>query len=397
MNIGIFGGTFNPPHRGHVTMARSAVEQLKLDKLLVIPDNIPPHKELPDGSPTNADRYEMAYLATADIGKAAEVSDREMKREGPSYTWQTVEELAEEYPDDTLWLLMGSDMFLSFHTWVKPEKICKYVRIAAFHRVEADESAAFAAQKKRLERDFDAKVEILTNPDLIELSSTDVRQALAEGRGEELLPAAVYGYIQRQHLYGTNADLKHLTVDELRPIALSYLKPKRMPHVLGTEETAAKLADLYGADETEARVAALLHDCTKKQEMEEQLALCAHYGLTLDEIEQHALKLLHARTGAEIARDVFGVNDNVYQAIRWHTTGKADMTLLEKIIYMADYIEPTRSFTDLTELRALTYENLDRGLLLGLEMAIEDLQGMGNPVYHHTVEARDYLKKEITL
>ena len=110
-----------------------------------------------------------------------------------------------------------------------------------------------------------------------------------------------------------------------------------------------------------------------------------------------ALKLLHARTGAEIARDVFGVNDNVYQAIRWHTTGKADMTLLEKIIYMADYIEPTRSFTDLTELRALTYENLDKGLLLGLEMAIEDLKAMGNPVYHHTVEARDYLKKETVL
>ena len=397
MNIGIFGGTFNPPHRGHATMARSAVEQLKLDKLLLVPDNIPPHKELPAGSPTNADRYVMAYLATADIGKVAQVSDREMKREGPSYTWQTVKELAKEYPDDTLWLLMGSDMFLSFHTWVKPEKICKYVRIAAFHRVEADESTAFAAQKERLERDFGAHVEILQNPEMIELSSTDVRQALAEGRGEELLPAAVYGYIQRQHLYGTHADLKHLTVDELRPIALSYLKPKRMPHVLGTEETAAKLAKLYGADETEARVAALLHDCTKKQEMEEQLGLCAHYGLVLDEIEQHALKLLHARTGAEIARDVFGVNDNVYQAIRWHTTGKADMTLLEKIIYMADYIEPTRVFTDLTELRALTYENLDKGLLLGLEMAIEDLKAMGNPVYHHTVEARDYLKKEITL
>lgn len=106
----------------------------------------------------------------------------------------------------------------------------------------------------------------------------------------------MWGYIRREHLYGTHTDLTHLTPEELRPIALSYLKPKRMPHVLGTEQEAVRLAERYGADVTKARIAALLHDCTKKLDMDEQLALCRHYGIPLDELEQKALKLLHSKT-----------------------------------------------------------------------------------------------------
>lgn len=140
----------------------------------------------------------------------------------------------------------------------------------------------------------------------------------------------VYGYIQRRGLYGVHTDLRRLTPDRLRPIALSYLKPKRMPHVLGTEQEAVRLARQYGADETQARIAALLHDCTKKLDMDRQLALCRQYGIPLDDLEQHALKLLHAKTGAAIARDVFGVDDAVYWAIYWHTTGHPNMTKLEK-------------------------------------------------------------------
>ena len=182
------------------------------------------------------------------------------------------------------------------------------------------------------------------------------------------------------------------SLDQLRPIALSYLKHKRIPHVLGTEQEAIRLAERYGADVEKARRAALLHDCTKKLEMEEQLALCAQYGIELDELEQVALKLLHSKTGAAIARDVFGVDDEIYSAIYFHTTGRANMTLLEKIIYLADYIEPTRDFPGVDTLRNACYEDLDKGLLLGLEMSIEEMQRMGNPVHHATVEARDALK-----
>ena len=244
-----------------------------------------------------------------------------------------------------------------------------------------------------MEREFGADVTIIPNPQGVELSSTEVRQALAQGGGADRLPPAVYGYVLQERLYSTKKTLTGLTPDELRPIALSYLKPKRMPHVLGTEQEAIRLARRYGADETDARIAALLHDCTKKLDMPEQLALCAQYGIELDELEQKALKLLHSKTGAAIARDVFGVEDAVYDAIWYHTTGKPDMTLLEKIIYLADYIEPSRDFDGVDTLRQAVYEDLDHGLLMGLSMTIQEMEEMGNPVHHLTRDARDYLLK----
>jgi predicted HD superfamily hydrolase involved in NAD metabolism len=110
-----------------------------------------------------------------------------------------------------------------------------------------------------------------------------------------------------------------------------------------------------------------------------------------DELEQHALKLLHAKTGAAVARDIFGVKDAVYKAIRWHTTGKPDMTLLEKVIYLADYIEPNRDFPGVERLRRAVYDDLDKGLLMGLSDTIDEMERMGNPVHHDTLEARDFL------
>ena len=393
MNIGVYGGTFDPPHWGHITAARAAMEQLGLDKLVLIPDRMPPHKALPEGSASPEQRLEMAVLATAELGRRAEVSDWELRRDGPSYTSDTLAELRREHPEDTLWLLMGSDMFLSLQTWHAPEEIMALARIAPFSREAEDESAAFAAQKARLEWEYGAQICIVQNPEVRELSSTEVRAALAAGQGSNLLPPAVYGYVLREHLYGTHKVLTGLTPDELRPIALSYLKPKRMPHVLGTEQEAVRLVRRYGGDETQARIAALLHDCTKKLDMAQQLALCEKYGIMLDALEQKALKLLHSKTGAAIARDVFGVEDAVYDAILYHTTGKPDMTRLEKIIYLADYIEPTRDFPGVGALRKTVYEDLDKGLLMGLTMTIQEMEEMGNPVHHLTRDAQDYLLK----
>ena len=393
MNIGIYGGTFDPPHAGHVAAAQAAMEALHLDKLLLIPDAQPPHKQLPQGSATPQQRYDMTVLATASLGKLAEVSDMELRRAGVSYTADTLAALRAQYPEDTLYLLMGSDMFLSLHTWRRPEDIVALAHIAPFSRETEDESAAFDAQKAYLEQHFAAQVTVIPNPQVVEVSSTEIRARLARGQGGELLPPPVWGYIQRERLYGTRTDLTHLTPEALRPIALSYLKPKRMPHVLGTEQEAVRLAEKYGADVTKARIAALLHDCTKKLDMDEQLALCRQYAIPLDELEQKALKLLHSKTGAAIARDVFAADDEIYNAILYHTTGKPDMTLLEKIIYLADYIEPSRDFDGVDTLRQAVYEDLDHGLLMGLSMTIQEMEEMGNPVHHLTRDARDYLLK----
>lgn len=392
MKIGIYGGTFNPIHRGHLTAAQAVKDALGLDKLLLMVDGIPPHKQMPDGSADNDDRLAMVELATAELGKWAEASDIELRRQGKSYTSDTLRELTKQYPDDELWLIMGSDMFLSLHTWHETEAIMSLAGIAASSRLEENEDTAFAAQKKLLESLYGANIVTFCNPHVIEISSTEVREALARGEGQEYLSDAVYGYIARQHLYGTKVDCKHLTIDQLRPIAMSYLKPKRMPHVLGTEQEAIRLAKQYGADVEKAQIAALLHDCTKKLDMEEQLKLCEHYGMELDALERKALKLLHAKTGAAVARDVFGVDDDIYNAIYWHTTGKADMTVLEKVIYMADYIEPTRMFDGVEDLRDAVHTDLDMGLLMGLEDCIAEMIERGSPVHHRTVEAKQYLE-----
>ena len=392
MKIGIYGGTFDPIHRGHLTAAKAVRDALGLNKLLLVVDSIPPHKELPADSAGNEDRLAMTELATAELGKWAEVSDIELRRQGKSYTSDTLREVKAMYPDDELWLIVGSDMFLSFHTWHEPEVIASLAGIAAVSRLEENEDDAFAAQKKHLEAAYGAHIVTVKNPNVIEVSSTEVREALSRGEGRAYLSDAVYGYIARKHLYGTHAELKHLTVDELRPIAMSFLKPKRMPHVLGTEQEAIRLAKQYGADVTKAQIAALLHDCTKKLNRDEQLALCAHYGIVPDPLERQTLKLLHAKTGAAVARDLFGVDDDIYNAIYWHTTGKADMTVLEKVIYMADYVEPNRVFDGVDDLRDAVHTDLDMGLLMGLQDSIEEMTERGNPVHYRTVEAKEYLE-----
>jgi len=396
MRIGIYGGTFNPPHLGHITAAREMFRMLGLARLLLIPAGIPPHKALPEGSATAEQRLEMTRLAGEQLGlgNRVEVLDMELRRTGASYTADTLTELKALYPEDELWFLMGTDMFFSLETWRRPEVVLECANIAAFGRMERDGQAAFDAHREHLKRTFpdSLRIETFILPNVVEVSSTQLREALAGGEGEKFLAPTVYGYILKEKLYGTNADLKHLTPDQLRSVALTYLKPKRIPHVLGTEQEAVRLAQRYGADVEKARTAALLHDCTKKLLMEDQKALCEHYGIQLDEMEQWALKLLHSKTGAAIARAVFGVDDEIYSAIFYHTTGKADMTLLEKVIYLADYIEPTRDFPGVDDLRRACYEDLDKGLLLGLEMSIEEMRSMGNPVHPATLEARDFLK-----
>nr|WP_326127036.1 nicotinate (nicotinamide) nucleotide adenylyltransferase [uncultured Oscillibacter sp.] len=395
MKIGIYGGTFNPPHLGHITAARAVFELLKLDKLLIVPDGQPPHKDLPPNTPAPERRLALTRLAAEEtgLGDRVEVLDLELRQPGKSYTAGTLARLHALYPEDELWLLMGADMFLTLHRWREPEKILSLAGIAAFGRTEADTEELFAAQREYLYKTYpQARLFTLTIPGVVDISSTALREKLAAGGGANFLAPAVYGQILREGLYGTAADLKHLSLSQLRPVALSYLKRRRVPHVLGTEQEAIRLAERYGADVERARRAALLHDCTKKLEMDEQLALCRQYGIELDELERKALKLLHAKTGAAIARDVFGVDDEIYSAIWWHTTGHAGMTLLEKIIYLADYIEPSRDFPGVDRLRRVCYEDLDRGLLTGLEMSVEEMRGMGNPVHHATLEARDFLK-----
>lgn len=396
MKIGIYGGTFNPIHMGHISAARFAVDYLGLDQLCLIPTGIPPHKQLASDAPSPEHRLAMAQLAAEAIGPQARASAVELHRQGRSYTIDTLRELKKEHQGDRLYLLMGADMFLAFQNWHSPGEIAGLCTLCAFGRSEADTEELFAVQRDYLHRTFGAEVVTLVLPHITDISSTCLRGSLERGGGREYLDPAVYGYILRKGLYGVRSDLKRLGLEDLRCAALSMLSRRRVPHVLGTEETAASLARRWGADEMSARRAALLHDCTKKCGREQHLAICRQYGIRLDEEEQREEKLLHALTGAALAEHVFGLTAEEVGAVRWHTTGRAGMTVLEKILYLADYIEPTRDFCDLREIRTLAYEDLDRAVLMGLEMSIREREAQGAKVHVNSVYARDHLKGKLT-
>ena len=393
MKIGIYGGTFNPPHLGHMVAAKTAAQVLGLDKLILIPAAEPPHKQLPEGSATPEQRLEMVRLMADNLNMpgVVQVSDVELRRQGKSYTSDTLTVIKALYPEAELWLLMGTDMFLTIQNWHKPERIMELAGICAFGRTEQDGEELFAPQRKFLQEKYNARLTTITLPGLVDISSTQLREVLDDGQGEEYLCPAVYGYILMNGLYETKADLKHLDLPELRACSYSMVRAKRIPHIRGTEEEAVRLAKRWGVDETLARRAAILHDCTKYLELNEQLALCKKYGVELDELEQRAVKLLHSKTGACIAKHIFGEDEQVYQAIFWHTTGKAGMSMAEKVIYLADYIEPTRDFDGVEPLRKLAYEDIDQALLMGMEMTIDEMKQRGNPIHRNTQAARDWL------
>ena len=392
MKIGIYGGSFNPPHLGHMAAANAAVKELGLDRLLIVPACDPPHKTLSADSATPEQRLEMAAIMADQLPKA-ECWNVEVAREGVSYTADTLEEAKRLWPEDELWLLVGSDMFLSLQTWRKPEHIMELAGICAFDRDEENSMAEFAEQKRFLEQTYHANVVLISNPDVVEISSTEIRKALSCGKGQEYLHETIYGYILRKKLYGTFADLSRLTVEELRCVSYSMVKAKRLPHIRGTEKTAVELAKRWGADPEKMRRAAILHDCTKYASKEEHLAICEKYGIELDDLERSAEKLLHSKSGAALAKYVFGQDDEIFTAILYHTTGRGNMTLAEKILYLADYMEPCRNFEGVEEMRRLAVTDLDQAVLMGVRMSIQEMLDRNRIVHHNTLEAEASLLK----
>ena len=379
MTIAVFGGSFNPPHKGHLAAALAASRQLKPDEFLVIPDFQPPHKQLAEGSPEPEERLALCRLAFAAVPNCT-VSDLELRRGGKSYTADTLRHLRAAKPEAELILLMGADMYCSLHTWYDAEYILRSVRIAVFQRA-AGEMPAIETQRDALKARFGTETELIRSQPM-PASSTEIRVALQSREGVAKLCPEVYAEIIRRRLYGAKVNFPWL-----REQSYAMLRPRRVPHVQGCEAEAVRLARRWGADEERAAEAAILHDCTKKELLPEQLRLCAKYGIIPDALERENGKLLHAKTGAAVARFEFGSDDEVVEAIRWHTTGRPNMTTLEKVLYMADYMEPTRDFTGVEELRRLAYEDLDRAMVLGFEMSLEDILSRGETPHKNTLAA----------
>lgn len=389
--IGIYGGTFNPPHMGHVRAAEYACKALSLDRLLMIPTNISPHKQLSADSPDPRQRLEMVCLAVQGV-PGLEACDIELQRQGPSYTWQTVMQLRESHPDAQLVLLMGTDMFLSFPNWKEPARIWENAELGVFYRGEKGEKEAILEQKQRLEK-LGARVLLAENP-VVDISSTQLRRMLVLRCASEYLTPAVERYIYENGFYGTANNLKNLPLEQLQEVAVSLLKPSRVAHVLGCRQTAAELARRWGADETDAQRAALLHDITKALDGPLQLTLSRSYGMILDDFSSRNAKTLHALTGSWAAKRIFGENEAVVSAIASHTTGKPGMNLLETILYVADYIEPNRDFPGVEELRRLADADIYGALKLGLTMTITLLKQQGREISPESAKTLSWLAQE---
>lgn len=200
MRVGIFGGTFNPPHIGHINICKLFLEKLSLDKLFVIPANVPPHKQISSNT-TSKERLEMARIAFSNISSNVIVSDLEMKRIGKSYTADTIEELKSQGYND-LYFLCGTDMILTLDSWYKPDYIFENATIVYIRRENDPENNKLLEEKISLyTTKFGAKI-VNIQVDPIELSSSMVREAVKNGFDiTKMITPDIYNYIESKKLY----------------------------------------------------------------------------------------------------------------------------------------------------------------------------------------------------
>ena len=198
MRIGILGGTFNPPHLGHLVCAQEAYLQLRLARVMLIPARIPPHKPV-DEEPGVEHRFEMCRLAVAGDDERFEVSDLEARREGPSYTVDTLEQLHSRIPDNELFLIVGADVAVGFPSWREPERVLSMATLAVAERPGTRRAAVERAIEQLRGGD---RARFFDMPE-IGISSTMLRDRVrAGGPTRYLMPDAVRNYIDRHHLYG---------------------------------------------------------------------------------------------------------------------------------------------------------------------------------------------------
>jgi predicted HD superfamily hydrolase involved in NAD metabolism len=180
--------------------------------------------------------------------------------------------------------------------------------------------------------------------------------------------------------------------EKINQYLMNNLKNKRYEHSLGVKNTAIKLAEKYGENTLKAGIAGLVHDCAKNMNSDEIINMVEKNGYEIDPIYEHSPDLLHGLAGAIVAKNIMGIEDeDIFNSIAYHTTARENMSLLEKIIYIADYVEPSRNFPGVEELRRVASENLDEALILSLSNTICFVINKGQLLHSDTVKARNYL------
>jgi len=398
--IGIFGGAFDPPHRGHEKALLAFLSAVGLDRVYVIPSGTPPHKKLSRGA-EDVQRMEMSLRAFEPLSEKVTVSDMEILSTDVSYTLLTVKKLKGKHPDAELFLFVGTDQFLCFETWREPETLLSLCTLCVMDRFSCRE--ALLAKKKELEENFSAECLLLEEKPYI-MSSTDIRSELKEKGYSFRLSSAVNEFISQNNLYGVKEDK---TRTELITRLKKELDEKRLTHILSVEREVAELAFLLGMEnERELRLAALYHDLTKEKSIEEQKSLAEEFGEKLSSEDLESPAVLHGITASLIAEKEGHLSEKGVLAIRNHTTGDKNMSPEEKILYFADYIEEGRPYDACREMRKRFYENLpdgmaerrkhlDRSIYKVMQDTVQHLKESNRTVHPRTLAAMDALKKEI--
>lgn len=353
--IGIMGGTFDPIHNGHLKMAAAAKSEYHLDRVIFLTSGNPPHKT--DKKILDAKiRHIMVKRAIAEI-PGFEASDWEVNRTEYSYTVNTLRHFRTIFPEDELFFIIGGDSARDFHTWFCPDEILKLCTLLVYDRTGGTFICDFAKP---------------IHGEKIEISSTDIRRLRAHGSDiSGFLPESVNEFILKNNIYNSAN-----TVERLREL----LNQERFSHSLGVRDTAVALAKIHGADAKKAELAGLLHDNAKN--LTDQYERCRELEVELDEFEQKNPALVHAKLGAETAKCEFGITDSeILDAIRYHTVGRRGMTLLEKIIFVADLTEPGRNFPDVPPIRELAKKDIDAAVCECVRSTIEINKTRGNDVH----------------
>lgn len=392
MNYGIYGGAFDPFHAGHLSVIRGALKSKLIDKILVIPTGIPAIKSSRNLS-LPPYRYYMTAKAVKNIDHC-EVSAVEFKLGKPSFTIDTIHSLLESgqiSESDRIYLVCGSDLLFDFDKWRQPEKLLEKVSLLVAKRPGNDENAINLAAEK-IEKKYGGVIEFFRT-DAVDISSTEIRKS----HNYSLLPPAVQQFIDKNDLYPEDRPLDQLNDESF--MALSQycmilffeLSEKRLLHSLNTAVLSARYALRFGYDPNQAAIAGLLHDCAKELTVEDQRRLASE----VISGKLPSKEMIHAPAGVKYAAEKYSVADScVLDAINYHTTGRANMTGIEKIVYLADKLEPARDYDDLSEIRRIVETDLDGAMIECLSAVKDSLTRKGLSFHDQSSDALKELTKK---
>ncbi len=393
MKIGLFGGTFDPIHNGHIALCEALQQALGLDRIILMPTAQPPHKLKTEMAPA-AHRAAMCELA-AEPYPALSVSRVEIARGGASFTADTLDILRARYKDAEWYLLMGADMFLTVSSWFRYEDIKKAAVLCTVPRDDVSFETLSAHAAKLTANGARCRV---VQADTPRISSTALRKAISDRDNRNwrrFLPAAVADYIEDHDLYLPDAmDTVPTTNEQYTAILKRRLTPYRFDHSLAVADEAKRLAPLYGADPEKAYTAGLLHDIMKDASPAEQLGVLTGFGVTPDKDTMDSPKLWHAAVGAAFLEHVLGITDqDMLNAVRYHTTARAGMSPLEKTVYIADFTAVGRHYPDVAEMRRRADISSDEAMRYAVRYSINELKEKGREPHPDTLAAQKELQQ----